>query len=487
MTARIEESRDHETEASLVATSVVAIPTVRSLQIHMGLQHEAAALEQHPPGVARQVQAIPKLVAFLVSQGQLRLTAEHAEAWKPLRETWRETQKDQDNPDVSEFRNDVARIYDRAVKRAVHALEDGPRGVGRLKGYLEKYRYESLPPCAQAAAVDRTIETLDGLVQESESREEAKRLEATKATIQGVVSDLTNRGFLTVTHEFRVAYEGWRTKGKLADEDPGNPSKASEAVAAKKALRAAAVSCYKVAVFAGANSPDPTIRERFQPHRTRRLTAAETNWVASEACHILERLLFQQKIEHATPQSRETGPGLAGEAPIADTFPHLAPDGANCAGVEITRKTRPRSGAHLTAVLLLAETIGVAIGGVGGFLTGKRFEADKMTARMIAYDAEAQKTIDDVKRKANRFAEMNLEVAAENKTLKEALAKRDAAPPRDLTEKNAELSRINQALGRQNQELAERIQKQDQALDGLRNERDSRHPARKGGSPRKKS
>jgi len=123
-------------------------------------------------------------------------------------------------------------------------------------------------------AVDLTIEVLDGLMRTSESREEEKRLQAGKAAMQGVVRELADRGILVVTHDFRVAYDAWRAKEKSADEDPGDPRKASEEAAAKKALQAAAVACYTVAVFAGANSPDPAIRQRFQPYKTRRLSSA---------------------------------------------------------------------------------------------------------------------------------------------------------------------------------------------------------------------
>jgi hypothetical protein len=486
MTGQIEQSREHEIEASPFPTSAPAISAVRPLQIHRGLQEGAIPPEPHAAGVTHQFQSIPKLLGFLVSHGYLRLTTEHAEAWKPLREAWRVPQEDQDDPEIRDFRNDVARIYDRAVKRAVHALENLPRGDGRLKELLEKHRYESLPPFAQGAAVERTIETLDRLVRESESREEAKRLEEAKATVQAVVGELVNRGFLAVTHEFRMAYDAWRAKGKSADEEPGDPARASEEAAAKKTLQVAAVACYKVAIFAAANFPDPTVRDRFQPYRTRRLTPAETNWIGSEVRHVLERLLFQVKPEHTTSQSRETDPALSGEAQASDTFPNLAAPEVFTTGMELTSKPRVRGGARLTGALLLAETIGVAIGGAGGFLAGQRFEADKAAARMSADRALAQQAIDDVTRKANRLAEMNLQLAAENKTLQEALVKHESAPARDLAQENADLSRINQALGKKNQELAERVAKQDQTLDALRSEKVTRPLPKNGRSDRKR-
>ena len=100
----------------------------------------------------------------------------------------------------------------------------------------------------------------------------------------------------------------------------------------------------------------------------------------------------------------------------------------------------------MTGALLIAETIGVAIGGTVGFLAGQRFEAERAVVRTSAYHDQVQKAIDDVGRKAKQLAQMYLQASAENKTLKEALAKLQAAPPLDLAGKNAELNRINQAL-----------------------------------------
>jgi hypothetical protein len=141
----------------------------------------------------------------------------------------------------------------------------------------------------------------------------------------------------------------------------------------------------------------------------------------------------------------------------------------------------------MTGALLLAETIGVAIGGTGGFLAGERSEAGRAAARMSAYHDEAQKAIDDVRRKANRFAEMNLQATAENKALNEEFRKLQAGLPADLAGKNAELRRINLALSKQNEELAELIKARDQALDELRNERDRRHSPKKSGYDTKKT
>jgi hypothetical protein len=341
----------------------------------------------------------------------------------------------------------VARIYDRAVKRAVHTVESGPT-AGRRKGKLERYRYENLPPVAQVAAVDLTIEVLDRLMRNSESLEEASRMEAAKGTIQGMVRELADLGFLAVAHDFRVAHETWRAKEKSADEDPGDPGKANEEAAAKKALQAAALASCKVAVFAAANSPEPAIRERFRPFKTRRLTTAEMSWVTSEARDLLERLLFQSRIEHTAPQLREAGSQSAAVSQAADTFPNLA---AGETQVALVANHPGRRGRRLmTGALLIAETIGVVIGGTVGFLAGQRFEGERAVVRISAYHDQAQKAIDDVGRKAKQLAQMNLQGAAENKTLKEALAKLQAAPPLDLAGKNAELNRINQALSQKN-------------------------------------
>jgi hypothetical protein len=426
-------------------------------------------------------------MVYLVDRGHLRLTTEHTEVWKPLREAWREAQKNQDDPNVIEFRDDVARIYDRAVKRAVHAFENGP-AAGRQKRNLERYRYENLQSAAQAAAVDLTIQVLDRLMRKSESLEEAKRMEAAKATIQGMVRELADRGFLAITHDFRVAYETWRAKERSADEAPGDTDKATEEAAAKRALHAAALACCKVAVFAAANASDPTIRERFQPYKTRRLTPVESSWVTSEARDILERLLFQGKTVDAAAPLRQTIPSLAGPAQAADTFPDLAA-GETQAVVVADRpgaRNRRRSGGLMIGALLLAESIGVAIGGMVGLFAGQKYQADRAAARASAYRAEAQKAIDDVGQKANRLAEMNLQLANENKTLKESLRKLQAVSSPDLAGENAGLKRINQALSKQNQELVERVKAQDHTLDELRNERDSRHYPNKGGHGRKK-
>jgi hypothetical protein len=425
-------------------------------------------------------------MVFLVDCGHLRLTREHTEAWKPMREAWSETQKNQDDPNVIEFRNDVARIYDRAVKRAVHAFENGPVAE-RQKGNLERYRYENLPSAAQTAAVDLTIEVLDRLMRKSESLEEAKRMEAVKATIQGMVRELADLGFLATTHDFRVTYETWRAKEKSADEDPGDPGKASEEAAAKRTLLAAALACYKVAVFlAAANSPDPTIRERFRPFKTRRLTTAETSWVTSEARDLLERLLFQSKTEHAAPQPREACPQSAAWIQATDTFPDLAASETSSAATGIIPRTRRRRGAMMTGALLLAEIIGVAIGGTVGFLLGQKFEAERAAARMSAYHDETQKVVDDMRRKANRFAEMNLQAVAENKALEQEHRKLRAAPSPDLAGENARLRRINLDLRKENQELAERVKAREHALDVLRNEGDRRYFPKKGGFDKRK-
>jgi hypothetical protein len=105
---------------------------------------------------------------------------------------------------------------------------------------------------------------------------------------------------------------------------------------------------------------------------------------------------------------------------------------------------------------------------------------------MRAYHDEAQKVVDDVRRKANLFAEMNLQTAAENKMLEQELRKLRAAPPPDLAIENARMRRINLDLRKENQELAERVKAGDHALDELRNERDRRHFPKKGGFDRKK-
>src|SRR6202040_3051284 len=69
----------------------------------------AIAVEHHLPATPCQVRDLPRLLAFLVDRGYLRLTTEHAEAWQPLREAWTETQKNQDAQAVIEFRQDVSR------------------------------------------------------------------------------------------------------------------------------------------------------------------------------------------------------------------------------------------------------------------------------------------------------------------------------------------------------------------------------------------
>src|SRR5262245_28213268 len=140
MTGSIEQSLDHTIEARRLESSPAATPAERCLPMLSSPERGAIATQHHPPGVPRQVQDIPRILAFLVDRGHLCLTTEHVEAWQPLRETWTEAQKNQDDPDVKEFRHDVARIYDRAVKRAVHPFGNGPGGIGRLKGNLERYR-----------------------------------------------------------------------------------------------------------------------------------------------------------------------------------------------------------------------------------------------------------------------------------------------------------------------------------------------------------
>ena len=274
MTVSIAQLHDNAIPARVDQTSLAVTPADQCLPFHNSQDREPIATQHLPLALPRPFRALSQLLVFLVERGHLRLTTEHAEAWKPMREVWREKQENRDDPDAVEFRSDVARIYDRAVKRAVHTVEIGP-AAERQKGKLERYRYDNLPPVTQVAAVDLTIEVLDRLMRNSESLEEANRMEAAKATIQGMVRELADLGFLAITHDFRVAHETWRAKEKSADEDPGDPDKANEEAAAKKALQAAALASCKVAVFAAANSPEPAIRERFRPFKTSRLTTAE--------------------------------------------------------------------------------------------------------------------------------------------------------------------------------------------------------------------
>ncbi len=146
---------------------------------------------------ARQVQNLAMVLEFLVERGHLRATTEYAEAWRRLRDSWAERQSDPRNQDVIEFWEDVTRLFDRAVKRAVAAIDDRSDSVTRkMKGNLEKYRYEELSEPAQAVAVSRTIEALDGLLRDNEREESEKRLEAEKASVQSVVRELAERGFL---------------------------------------------------------------------------------------------------------------------------------------------------------------------------------------------------------------------------------------------------------------------------------------------------
>jgi hypothetical protein len=425
-------------------------------------------------------------VAFLVERGYLRLTTEYSEAWQPWRETWTEAQKNQDDRDVIEFRHDVARIYDRAIKRAMQAVGNGAGGIGRLKVNLESYRHENLPPAAQGAAVDLTIGLLDGLMREREGQEALKRLAAEKAMLQGTVRELADRAFLTVTHDFQVAYVGWRAKEKAADEASGASSEASEAAAAKKALQAAALTCYKVAVFVAANSPDPTIRERFRPYNKRRLTLPEMSWVTSEVRDVLQRQLFQRKTERAVPQPWDNGPRPAKEARGEDTFPDLAASEISSSATGIIPSARHRRGAIMTGALLFAEIVGVAIGGTVGFFVGQSVDAERAAARMSAYHSEAQKAVDDEKRKVKRLAEMNLQAVEENKALRQELRKLRAAVPPDLAAENARLGQINSDLRKEGQDLAERVKARDHALDELRNERERRQFPKKGGLDRKK-
>jgi hypothetical protein len=489
MTGSIVQSRDRAIEARLLESSLVVTPADWRFPVHSSPEQGAIAARPHPPDppdLPRALRVLSQLLAFLAERGHLRLTTEYAEAWKPLREIWREKQENRDDPDAIEFRSDVARIYDRAVKRAVHAVETG-QAAERQRGKLERYRYENLPPDARAAAVDLTIEVLDHLMRKSESLEEAKRMEAAKATIQGMVRELVDHGFLTITHDFRVAYETWRAEGKSADEDPGDPGKANEEAAAKKALQAAALASCKVAVFAAANSPEPAIRELFRPFKTRRLTTAEMSWVTSEARDILERLLFQSRIEHTAPQSREAGPLSAAPAQASGTFPSLAAGETEVALVANRpgQRTGRRGGSVMTGALLIAEAIGVAIGGTVGFLGGQRFEAERAAVRVSAYHDQAQKVVNDVETKAKQLVQKNLQAAAEIKTLKESLGKLRAAHL-DLAGKNAELNRSKQNLSKQNQELAERVKANDKTLDELRGERGRRLFDKGGGYGKKK-